>query len=567
MKKLIFADGKNDFLDNAERIFLARIVERDCHLTKGIKITIQLDRQYEAEKYAISGPQGGDLLLSGGSEAALLYALGKLLRTGNFANGFFTPGTWRGAVTPQKHFRCVYFASHFFNCYHVGPEAMVQHYIEDMALLGYNYISLTVSKHIYPKNDQRLAKEYARYRRLLLFANSLGMKARVGISNVGSCDNDESILAKPTGRSFFGTEICPSIPEGLEQIVANNIHFLEQIKDVDVGNVNVWSYDQGGCGCEKCAPYGANGMFIWADKLVPTIHELWPDCKISWATWLYDREGFPLGEWEGLYKRINEGKADYIDYIMADSHDSFPEYPLKHQLPQNVKLITFPEISMYGRSPWGGFGATPQPKRFARLWGEVCHLSDGGVLYSEGVFEDFNKVLYAQFFTTGNNETQLAVDEYARFYLGIPESQLGKFYRLLEIFEDNHKGLVWWRSAQWEMLEPMKNKPLYRSKGKTWRNSGEAYTIVCELDKIIPAWARKIWRWRIIFLRALIDDQLAQNANEPNDQVEGALTELFHIYQLDVNTATRRITPYTNEWLKYGHDTTPVQITKKIGLD
>jgi hypothetical protein len=43
--------------------------------------------------------------------------------------------------------------------------------------------------------------------------------------------------------------------------------------------------------------------------------------------------------------------------ILADGHNNyFPKYLLDHGVPGNLPLLNFPEISMFGRSPWGGVG-------------------------------------------------------------------------------------------------------------------------------------------------------------------------------------------------------------------
>jgi hypothetical protein len=47
--------------------------------------------------------------------------------------------------------------------------------------------------------------------------------------------------------------------------------------------------------------------------------------------------------------------------LLADAHEDFPRYPLDAGVPGNLPLLNFPEISMWGNWPWGGFGANPQP--------------------------------------------------------------------------------------------------------------------------------------------------------------------------------------------------------------
>ena len=81
---------------------------------------------------------------------------------------------------------------------------------------------------------------------------------------------------------------------------------------------------------------------------------------------------------------------------MADSHTDFPRYPLERGVPGGLPLVNFPEISMWGQSPWGGYGANPLPARLERLWRQASGKLSGGFPYSEGIYEDINKVICAR---------------------------------------------------------------------------------------------------------------------------------------------------------------------------
>ena len=123
-------------------------------------------------------------------------------------------------------------------------------------------------------------------------------------------------------------------------------------------------------------------------------------------------------EWEGLYKRLENGEGEWIDYVLSDNHfDRYPAYPHDHwdNSKRTQKLINFPEMSMWGRHPWGGFGATMFPERLKNLWGQVNNLVAGGMPYCEGLFEDVNKAVYAHFYWSGGTDYTPALDEYAAY--------------------------------------------------------------------------------------------------------------------------------------------------------
>ena len=82
-----------------------------------------------------------------------------------------------------------------------------------------------------------------------------------------------------------------------------------------------------------------------------------------------------------------------------------------------LPLLNFPEISMWGRAPWGGWGANPLPTRFETLWQQTNGSVVGGMPYSEGIYEDMNAVIAWQHYWAGTNAND-TLREYVRFYYG-----------------------------------------------------------------------------------------------------------------------------------------------------
>ena len=63
--------------------------------------------------------------------------------------------------------------------------------------------------------------------------------------------------------------------------------------------------------------------------------------------------------------------SGWVDDILADAHQDFPPLSPRNGVPGKLPLLNFTEISMCGRSPWGGGGAIPLPARFQNLWNQV----------------------------------------------------------------------------------------------------------------------------------------------------------------------------------------------------
>ena len=166
----------------------------------------------------------------------------------------------------------------------------------------------------------------------------------------------------------FGVQLCPAKPKAHEQLLHDWDRLLDEFADVGLDYINYWPYDEGGCGCQDCWPWGARGYPKLCRELSRSVRAKFPKAQIILSTWTYDTP--PCGEWEGLTKAMAEDKS-WVDYIQADAHEDFPRYPLEKGVPGGLPLLNFPEISMWGQSPWGGYGANPLPGRFQRLWNQT----------------------------------------------------------------------------------------------------------------------------------------------------------------------------------------------------
>ena len=155
-------------------------------------------------------------------------------------------------------------------------------------------------------------------------------------------------------------------------------------------------------------------------------------------------------------------------------------------------------------------------------------------------------------FNSGTNETAEAVSEYARWEFGLPDDLKPDFDRLLELMEENHEGLIWLEKQEGsnEQFNELKTKPVWSLKGKIWNHTEEMRAVAEKIDSRLPEWARKCWRWRIFMLRVIIDSELAGNRDEPNEATEAAMNELVEIYGIDPSLASRRVSPFTDKWLR-----------------
>jgi hypothetical protein len=278
----------------------------------------------------------------------------------------------------------------------------------------------------------------------------------------------------------------------------------------------LWPYDQGGCGCDLCTPWGSNGYLKLSRKITGLVHQKIPGSKIILSTWLFDCVE-DEGEWAGVAKAFIQEKP-WVDYIQADSHETFPRYIMNNPVPGNLPLLNFPEISMWESWPWGGFGANPLPDRFQRLWNEVKDKVAGGAPYSEGIFEDINKVIYSQFYWNSDKPAIESVREYVSYEFS--SEYADSIVEAITIMEKNH-GM----RAAYKPGFPVKIKV-----PETDYGASKAYNLLKGVDTKLSQRTRQGWRWRILLLRAMFDFELRQGKGVPNEAVEAGFLELSLLY-------------------------------------
>jgi len=152
---------------------------------------------------------------------------------------------------------------------------------------------------------------------------------------------------------------------------------------------------------------------------------------------------------------------------------------------------------MFGRCPWGGYGANPIPASIQADWDSHGHLITGGMPYQEGIYLDINQVTRQGLYWSGRptNET---LRSYARFEFG-------------------------WEAADAVTEAVAILEPTYAMIGSD--QSQRALDLLRSAMPSMTDAAKRSWRWRILYLRALID-ALAYNGTSmfKNGTVHGSST-------------------------------------------
>lgn len=511
-------------VDQIARIFIRKVAERSSARVSlsgraDLNIDLAVDPGLGPEAFVISDEPGPGIRIAGGGSRGLLYGVGRFLRDSTCRGREFFPGAWRGGSAPACPVRGVYLAVHGGNFYEAAPAADVERYIEDLALWGLN----AVACHFPPQQFQGLDDPAARrtieqIRRLLVAAKRLGLDAGLlEALNCGFAAAPKDLLYTPFPddlgrRGHYGVLLCPSRPRGRAYLLDLWSGLLDAYRDVGLDFFVAWPYDEGGCGCADCRPWGAKGFPGLSRDAAGLVRSRFPASRFVLATWMYDTP--PAGEWEGL-SRLLEKDGGWVDALLADAHEDFPRYPLEHPAPGGKPLLNFPEISMWGQSPWGGFGANPLPARFERLWNQAADKLAGGFPYSEGIFEDINKVLCLQFYWDRKRPARDILGEYARWEFS--PAAADDVARAVRILEANHRREGIGGSAE------------------------EAAGLMEKAERRLAPEVRRGWRWRILRLRADIDRELYRNRGKMRGPaLARAFEELTRIYHAENASASMR---------------------------
>ena len=498
-----------------------RLENHGIAVKEGAAMTLflELDKSLEPDTYVMEDVQGG-CRLRAPALAELFNGAGRFLHESRYTANGMEPWSGRGMFKLFKPLRAIYFATHFFNFYHVAPMEEIKTYLEDLALWGFNTLAFWYDLHHFHSFDDPDAVAFRE--RLTGFANiarSLGMKLfYLIVSNEAYADSPAELRAIKEGGArggWYDSQICPSKPGGMdylkEQFEQNCRGFIASLKP---DYVTIWPYDQGGCGCELCKPWGGNAYLKIYEAFRPIGEKYFPQAKWIVSFWFCNDEEWRLG----LEKRKNN--PDYCEYIMEE----IPVF--KERPPKGTPLLGFPEISM-NQSPWGGFGIAPQPNRYQKQWDDRKAELSGGYPYSEGIFEDLHKAMFAQFYSYDRPALE-TIRIYAAYHFGENVAdQVVDLTKLLEMNHDLPRKAGWFLDTHPTVMDwLLKNiKPL-----EGWPHVKNAYGLAKAIDAQLPDDVRASWRWRIILLRTVIDMEFAEHGGLPTAACDKAFAELIQIY-------------------------------------
>ena len=538
--RVVLPKKPNDRIERIVSVF-ARQVEKRCsarvttHGEAPLTVALTIDPAIGREGFQIRDRAGGGIEVVVQNELGVLYGLGKLLRTSRYSREGFAPGAWRGESVPQKPIRGIYFATHFHNYYHDSPVENVERYVEELALWGFNTLLIWYDMHHFDGFDDPKAVAFReRIYTICNAAKHIGLDIGLIVIANEAYNNSPADLrvgADVHRGGWYDCAVCPAKTgrdgrSGLDYILKILGEEFDWIAPLAPKYTVIWPYDQGGCGCEKCRPRGSNGFVRTGAKVAALVRKKLPGVKVIASTWYLNRE-----EWTGMAQAL-KGEDCWADIVLSEGH----VWRL-----DNLPMVGFPEISMHGMFPWGGFGASVLAARAEEQWNSVRTASAGGFPYSEGIYEDITKVVYSQLFWSDRAPAE-TLREYIAFEYS-PE-RVDALQKVMATLEQNHH-FRWWPGQMEGADIPRHWIPNRGAKPQADPGAEGAWATVKQVDKNLPQWARSSWRWRILYLRALLDAELKASEGKPNARCNEAFEELIRIYHAEgANPVIRPPVPY-----------------------
>lgn len=451
-----------------------------------------------AEGFVIRVCDGTTVVASAGPNG-VLYGVGRLLRDGVTAEGWVLP-SHDVEDAPALPVRDIYFADHMGNWYAHAEAAEVEEYLEEMALWGYNELMTCLEV----KPGETFFDTVARLHVLEDHARSLGMQvATVVQSNTAFVGPPPELKATP-GPIPMAYDVCPSTPGGREFLVNDKAEYLPIMQPYEV--ICLWPYDGGGCWCDACAPW--SGTYLDLSREIAATATGESEVRVS--AWFFERD--KPGEDDALFAYLEQQPTWFRD-IVAGAAEVRRWVEHGRQVAQPYGVILFPDIAMFDGIPWGGRGANPAPRKWKAELTDTRTMAKGGIVYSEGRYDDINKVVWAQLLWNPDADPAETVRAYGRHYLG-PEVAEHVATLVLAVEEgmaslpDNER----WRRGifhpEWDVLAE-------------------------SLERRLPTAVSSSWRWQLIRAKTRIEATSAtlNDAASTSEERDAARQLLRETYQ------------------------------------
>lgn len=428
------------------------------------------------------------IIIAGADRLGMLYGIGKLLRTAEYNTEGMLVGSLNIHETPLDNSRGIYYAIHCNNWYEDIPEIeKVKDLISEQGLWGANILWMWFDMSMYQKSpfeensDSR--NKWERIKQLAKSANDIGMQVGlVEIVNAAYLGQVSDSLKAIGGEPPEGL-LCPHAKNGeAMQIMDHNYRNLYEDLKRDSITVHAFSlafYDRGGCHCKLCSPWVKTGIEYIGESHANTINEYFPHSEIYINDWHFEtKDGVDEVEWTKSY--LGSSGSGWVSGIHRDDRHKWDRWD---GIDQKFEVVTFFDISMIGG--WSGYGANPFPKRLDTFFNNMrINGIKGGMAYTEGIFDDINKVLVLQHHWAECSSESI-LKEYAKWYFNANKKE-----------QQTITGILFDMESEWSDIYSSWNHHLITNPQLNIKNR------IDNLELSLSKSIKDSWRWKLIHSRA-----------------------------------------------------------------
>ncbi|MEN6604969.1 MAG: hypothetical protein ABFD86_21370 [Bryobacteraceae bacterium] len=428
------------------------------------------------------------MTVAGATALDTVHALGTALRQLDSVNGKVV---FRGAsstTAPAVALRGIYAPAHMNNPYAKLPVEELGRLFEDWALWGanatWNWVDpMSYMPRVDPFSKEQGAAESLAYMRRVLASLREAQRAGLEVgftsgTNVVWYDqfrNHPGLRAQMGTRLITGQLLCPSQPAARKIILDNTRNLLAESRrmGLNIGSLDFYTRDPSGCACEKCKPWNRTSLVVCRD-IVEAAREIYPNLVGDLITWYWSpEESMDAATWFS-----SQGAKYWLRFWFHH----FPtwrreiRYP-ELRLPASVRLGGMYNLSAADNDVYGNEGAIT---RFSYLIKLMTPFPERGLQgfhgYTEGNYDDLNKVVALQLLVTPQRPVRDIIEEYCRWYFGVRGAVAGELAALIIGLDDLHTSA------------PQLGKMTER---------------LLAIEKGLPAWGRN-WRFAQVRLRAQV---------------------------------------------------------------
>jgi hypothetical protein len=361
---------------------------------------------------------GSNIVLLAREGRGMIYAVGKLLHTAQYFGGSMFADPPQGIDKPLMPERVLYIPPHIHNFYEVKDAKSIEPIIGEMSLWGINGLSVWMDESEFndpfdnSADNSGTRRLLAKTKGLLQIGKGLGLK--LGMVN---CPNDAyknqvkpDLIAKSELPIWNQPKLInPTIPAGRALLIRNKENLYRDFANSGLrfDNVLYFAYDTGGCFDEACRPWILTFLKLTEDY-ISVLQRYHPTARAYITDWVANAE-----EDEMITDYLNQHPQTKIAGVWKEEGSSMEHYA---RLDKRYSLFIFVDVSMLGG--WGTIGAQPFPGYLSHSVGDAAAGGITGVMmYSEGIFDDFNKAMVTQMAWNPLQTQREFAEEYASYFI------------------------------------------------------------------------------------------------------------------------------------------------------